>query len=104
MDQMQLSDSDFEVVSPVSNQSITQVSRNVDQNPLFARYQLKAGPISIKRERKYVNPHVNKFKVQQIQALVFDDIPSGYIQKTQCFLKKCWKYYYLRVKLRLLKY
>ncbi|CAL5995732.1 Conserved_hypothetical protein [Hexamita inflata] len=81
MDQMQLSDSDFEVVSPVSNQSITQVSRNVHQNPLFARYQLKAAPISIKCERKYVNPHVNKFKVPQIQALVFDDIPSGYIQK-----------------------
>ncbi|CAL6015522.1 Hypothetical_protein [Hexamita inflata] len=81
MDQMQLSDSDFEVISPVSNQSIIQVSRNVHQNPLFARYQPKAGPISIKCERKYVNPHVNKFTVQQIQALVFDDIPSGYIQK-----------------------
>ncbi|CAL6062586.1 Hypothetical_protein [Hexamita inflata] len=52
-----------------------------DLEPDFKKEFLRQPIIKTFNPNRFVNPHINKFSIQEVDNLVFQGIPSGYIQK-----------------------
>ncbi|CAL6106507.1 Hypothetical_protein [Hexamita inflata] len=81
MDPASLSYSDFEVIADYSNKPIAKLIQKVNLEPDFKKEFLRQPIIKTFIPNRFVNPHINKFSIQEVDNLVFKGIPSGYIQK-----------------------